>query len=100
MEAWTEGAQVPMKLLEWSPRYADDGLTQIGIRYRYAWPELPAGGGERRFTILRARTRHITADQLIIPTIPDEENTRPASPFSIDTGKPGWAYAEPVRGRP
>ncbi len=40
MESWTAGAQAPLKLLEWSPRYAEDGLTQIGNRYRYIWAEL------------------------------------------------------------
>ena len=101
MEAWTVGAQAPLKLLEWSPRYAGDGLTQIGIRYRFAYPELPTGGGERRFTTLRARARHVTADQLVIPTVPDTETDAPqAAPDRIDPDVPGWAYAEPARARP
>ncbi len=101
MESWTAGAQVPLKLREWSPRYAEDGLTQIGIRYRFAYPEMPTGGGERRFTTLRARTRHVTADQLIIPTIPDAETDVPqAAPNQVDPDIPGWAYAGPVNARP
>jgi len=94
MESWTEGAQVPMMLLEWSPRYAHDGLTQIGIRYRFAYPDLPVGGGERRFTTLRTRARHITTDQLIIPTIPGDEQSRQADPNHIDPDVPGWVYAQ------
>ncbi len=87
-----------MKLREWSPRYAMDGLPYIAIRYRFAYPELPAGGGERRFTTLHARVRHITADQRIIPTISDTEIVVPqAAPNRVDPDIPGWSRIVPVR---
>ena len=87
-----------MKLREWSPRYAEDGLTRIRIRYRFACTELSAGGGGRRFTTLHARVRHITADQRIIPTISDTETVVPqAAPNRVDPDIPGWACIVPVR---
>ncbi|RME27611.1 MAG: hypothetical protein D6806_04395, partial [Deltaproteobacteria bacterium] len=36
---WMPGTQVPLELLEWSPIRGKDGITQTGVRYRYAWPE-------------------------------------------------------------
>jgi len=85
------GDEQPMKVLEWSPLYAENGMTQIGIRQRYALP--PATGeGRYRFEI-RARARHITPDHLVIPTIPGDEKPREPDPVHIDPDVPGWIYA-------
>ena len=56
------------------------------------------GEGEYRLTI-RARARHITADHLVIPTVPGEESGRQAAPGVIDPEVPGWVYAEPLEVR-
>ena len=93
MERFTSsGVQQPLQLREWQPLPGEDGVSQIGIRYRYALPPL-GGQGEYRITV-RARGRHVTADQLIIPTLPGEEAARPAEPDRVDPAVPGWVYAE------
>ena len=49
MESWTVGAQYQLRLLEWQPLMDEDGVSHLGIRYRFALPELAGGSGERRF---------------------------------------------------
>ena len=97
MERFTaSGVQQRLQLREWQPLLGEDGVSQIGIRYRYALPPL-GGQGEYRITV-RARARHVTADQLIIPTLPGEQAQKPAEPDRVDPAIPGWVYAEqPVR---
>ncbi len=95
MESFTSsGSQELLRLREWQPLLGEDGVSQVGIRYRYALPTL-GGQGDYRITV-RTRARHITADQLIIPTIPGEEADRPADPKKVDPQVPGWVYAEQV----
>ena len=93
MESWTVGAQYQLRLLEWQPLMDEDGVSHLGIRYRFALPELTGGSGERRFETVRVRARHITGEGLVIPTIPGQEGPR-AEPGVIDPRAPGWAYAE------
>ncbi|RMG57494.1 MAG: hypothetical protein D6717_04715 [Gammaproteobacteria bacterium] len=78
--------------LEWRPIRGKDGITQIGVRYRYAWPEL-GSDGRRRISRFRARARHITGDGLIIPTLPGEK-PRAEKTREIDPEEPGWVYAQ------
>jgi hypothetical protein len=61
----------------------------VGLRYHY---DGVAGDIPLRY---RIRVRHITADGLTLPTVPDEQSAVDDE-IRIDARVPGWAYAGPV----
>ena len=70
------------------PIYQDPSTqtNQIGYKYYYQ----TEGAKHVKF---RARSRHITEDKLVIPTLPAEDpNT--GDPVEIDPEVPGWVYIE------
>ena len=70
------------------PIYQDQGkqVNQIGYKSCYQ----TEGAKHVRF---RARARHITEDNLFIPTLPTED-PKTSDPVLIDPEVPGWAYIE------
>lgn len=64
----------------------DKQVNQIGYKYYYQ----TEGAKHVRF---RARARHITEDNLYIPTLPTED-PKTSDPVLIDPEVPGWVYIE------
>ena len=85
--------QEPLRCVSWMPLLADteNPASEVGLRYRYLLPT-DAIGPVR----VRARARHITAEQLIIPTWPDKPPANTDDPIVIDPELNGWAYAGPL----
>jgi hypothetical protein len=59
----------------------------IGLRYHYH------GDGSGTPYRYRARARHVTADDLVLPTVPERQEV-PDHDLTINSDVPGWAYAE------
>ena len=61
-------------------------VNQIGCRFHYQ-----TDGAKH--VDFRVRARHITEDELIIPTLPSDDPKKD-DPIKIDPEVPGWVYAE------
>ena len=86
------GIQQALTLLEWEDLHDKEVPGQvIGLRYRYALPQSNLQGTVRYR--IRARAKHITVDQLIVPTWPDNDKMKPDDPVKIDPDVNGWAYS-------
>lgn len=93
MESYTPSGQQQALARSIQPRDTDAAGGTGTYRYRYALP-VNTQPGDVRYTV-RARVRHITAEGLIIPTLPGEAVNN-AEPTRIDPKVTGWAYAQPL----
>jgi hypothetical protein len=86
-----ESSQHVLHCVKWEPVYDDKTRQEVGVKYYYTMPE-DRRDGDVKYHI-RSRVRHITEDQIVIPTYPDKPVISSYTD-QIDKAQNGWAYQE------